>query len=192
MVRFDFACKKCEKTFVVWSDDARRCAYCGSKRVFKVFLTPTAISTGSASKIDALAEKQLDAAGLSNFTNVGGTPRRTRKTDPKALEAVAVAKANNIPIPATGPQPSSAMAANIEKMRAQFKNLGANGFIKAAGGVGNKTVVTQNPRGPGALVNGIVQGARQTMPLSRMGSRYEPLPGRAKEDSEKLQSLLRK
>jgi NAD(P)H-dependent flavin oxidoreductase YrpB (nitropropane dioxygenase family) len=139
-----------------------------------------------------LAEKQLDAAGLSNFTNVGGTPRRTRKTDPKALEAVAVAKANNIPIPATGPQPNSAMAANIEKMRAQFKNLGANGFIKAAGGVGNKTVVTQNPRGPGALVNGIVHGARQTMPLSRMGSRYEPLPGRAKEDSEKLQSLLRK
>ncbi len=189
MVRFDFACKKCEKMFVVWSDEAKRCAYCGSKRVFKVFLTPTAISTGTASKIDNLAEKQLEAAGLSNFTNVGGTIKRTRKTDPKALEAVAVAKAHNIPI-TTGPQ--TGLEKNVELMRQQFKAIGAQGFIKQAGATGNKTVVTQNPRGTGALVQNIVQNARQTIPLSRLGPRYEPLPGRAKEDSEQLNKLLRK
>lgn len=187
MVRFDFACKKCEKTFVVWSDEAKVCAYCGSKRVFKVILTPTAISTGGASRIDKLAEKQLEAAGLSNYTNAGGSIRRTRKTDPKALEAVAVAKAHNIPIPPTGPQ--SGLEANIERMRAQFRGLGADGYIKAAGGKG-KTVVTQTPRGPGALVNGIVQRARQVVPLAAMGERI--VSPNAKEETAKLKSLLGK
>ena len=39
-VRHDYACKKCEKTFTAWDDSARICAYCGSKRVFKVFFRP--------------------------------------------------------------------------------------------------------------------------------------------------------
>lgn len=187
MVRHDYACKKCEKTFVVWSDEARRCAYCGSSRVFKVFLTPTAISTGNAAKIDNLAEKQLEAAGLSNYTNAGGSIRRTRKTSPIALEAVAAAKANNIPI-VTGPQ--SGVEKNIELMRQQFKSLGAQGFIKSAGATGNKTVITETPRGSGALVKNIVQTARQTIPLSSMGQRI--LHPKAKEDSAQLKQLLGK
>src|SRR5574341_850151 len=111
IVRFDYACKKCEKTFVVWSDEAKVCPLCASKRVFKVFLTPIAISTGNSARIDKLAEKQLEAAGLSNYTNAGGSIRLTRKTDPKALEAIAAAKANNIPIPSTGPQ--AGLEANV-------------------------------------------------------------------------------
>src|SRR6266576_1952203 len=101
MVRFDFACKKCEKTFTVWSDEARICPYCASKRVFKVFLTAPAAVTGKAAQIDKLAEQQLDAAGLSNYTNAGGTIRRTRKTHPTEIAAQAAAKAHNIPLTTT-------------------------------------------------------------------------------------------
>lgn len=187
MVRLDVACKRCEKTFVAWSDDAKKCPYCGSKRVFKVFLTPIATSTGRAARIEKLAEKQLDAAGLSNYTNVGGTPRRTRKTDPKALEAQAAAKAANIAIPPTGPQ--TGLDARIAQMREQYKSMGANGLIKSFGGQG-KTQITSTPRGSGALVNQIVQRGRQIAPLASMGQRiYSPT---AKEDSAKLTKLMGK
>lgn len=190
MVRFDYACKKCEKTFTVWSDEAKRCAYCGSLRVFKVFLTPPAAVTGKASDLDKLAEKQLEAAGLSNYTNVGGAIKRTRRTHPTEIAAIAAAKAHNIPIaPPTGPQTPTAMEANIQRMRENFRGMGANGLIKAAGGTG-KTVITPTPRGPGALVNEIVHGARRTIPLAAMGQRI--LHPKSKEDSAQLKSLLGK
>lgn len=187
MVRHDWACKKCEKTFTAWDDDARCCAYCGSKKVFKVFLTPPAASTGRAARIEKLAEKQLDAAGLSNYTNVGGTPRRTRRTHPSEIAAIAAAKAHNIQIPPTGPQ--SGLEANIARMRDQYRGMGAGGLIKAFGGQG-KTTVTTNPRGSGALVDNIVKRARQVAPLASMGQRiFHP---NAKEESANLKSLLGK
>ena len=187
MVRHDYACKKCDKTFVAWDDEARFCPHCRSKRVFKVFLTPPAASTGRASRIDKLAERQLDAAGLSNYTNVGGAPRRTRRTHPTEIAAVAAAKANNIPIQ-TGPA-KGGIEAKVQQMREQYKAMGAQGLIKSFGGQG-KTQVTDSPRGPGALVNSIVKRGRQVAPLASMGQRiYHP---EGKADSAKLQSLLGK
>jgi DNA-directed RNA polymerase subunit RPC12/RpoP len=183
MVRFDYACKKCEKTFVVWSDEAKRCAYCGSKRVFKVFLTPPAMSTGTAQRVDALAEQQLEAAGLSNYTNAGGSVRRTRKTDPKELEAVAAAKANNVPFDLKGP---------IRTGPAQAGNVPIPHLQQAIQSVNNpgKSKVTHSPRGTGALVNQVVQRARQLSPLSgRTIYRSHP---KAKEDMALVQSLIKR
>jgi DNA-directed RNA polymerase subunit RPC12/RpoP len=181
MVRFDFACKKCEKTFTVWSDEAKVCPYCCSKRVFKVFLTPTAYSTGKASRVDNLAERQLDAAGLSNYTNVGGTIRRTRKTDPKELEALAAAKANNLPFDprqpiTTGPAVPRTMPGQIPLAQ----------DIKSRG----KGHITPTPKGPGALVEGLMQRGRVVDPLWRRGERINS-PS-AKEDAAKLNKLLGK
>ena len=187
MVRHDYACKKCEKTFTAWSDEACFCPHCRSKRVFKVFLTPPAASTGRAARIDKLAERQLDAAGLSNYTNVGGAPRRTRRTHPTEIAAVAAAKANNIPIQ-TGPA-QGGIDAKVQQMRDQYRQMGAGGLIKAFGGQG-KTRVTSSPRGPGQLVNQIVQQGRQVAPLASVGQRiYHP---QGKEDSAKLKSMLGK
>lgn len=181
MVRFDYACKKCEKTFVVWSDEAKRCAYCGSKRVFKVFLTPPAASTGNAERVDKLAEQQLEAAGLSNYTNAGGSIRRTFKTDPKQNEAIAAAKAENVPfIPATGPNGrliSTPIPARQHPLAAQI----------AARGKGQ---ITPNPRGTGALVNQLMQRGRVIDPLAKRGERI--YHKEASNDSTMLQTLLKK
>ena len=188
MVRNDYACKKCEKTFTAWSDEARRCAYCGSRRVFKVFLTAPAASTGNAARIDKLAEKQLNAAGLSNYTNAGGTVRRTRRTHPTELAAIAAAKANNLPLTTTGPA-AAGLEGGIQKLRDQFRQLGPGGVIKQFGGQG-KTVVTQSPRGPGALVQSVVQRGKQIAPLAKMGERiYHP---NAKDEGAKLKELMKK
>ncbi len=184
MVRIDLACKKCEKTFTVWSDDAKICAYCGSKRVFKVFLTPTAFNTGTPAKIEKLAEQQINAAGLSNFTNVGGTPRRTRKTDPKALEAVAAAKAANVPFDMRGPiqtgpalSPQMPVPSNLRHAVQSFNNT-------------TKGFVTHNPKGPGQLVHQLMQRGRQLAPLATRGERI--YHANAKEDSVKLKSMMGK
>ena len=158
MIRHDFACKKCEKTFTAWDDEARRCAYCGSKRVFKVFLTPIATSTGNAARIDKLAEKQLEAAGLSNYTNAGGSIRRTRKTHPSEIAAVAAAKANNVPFPiVTGPA-GRPISQPLQINHPMVQAITARG----------KGHVTQNPRGTGAIVNHLIHQARQQTPLERM------------------------
>jgi len=186
-VRHDMACKKCEKTFVIWSDDPQFCPLCRSKRIFKVFLTPPAVSTGNVARIENLAEQQINAAGLSNYTNVGGTPRRTRRTDPKQLEAIAAAKANNIPME-TGPA-MRGIDQRIQQMREQYKKIGATGVIQSMGGQG-KTQVTSNPRGPGALVNGVLQRAKQVAPLARMGERIYAKD--AKEESAKLAALMKR
>ena len=124
MIRFDYACKKCEKTFTVWSDEARICAYCGSKRVFKVFLTPPAAVTGNAARIDKLAEKQLEAAGLSDYSNANGNIRRTRRTHPSEIAAVAAAKANNIPIE-TGPSGPTHEPTDTDQSPDGARNRGA-------------------------------------------------------------------
>jgi DNA-directed RNA polymerase subunit RPC12/RpoP len=189
MVRHDYACKKCEKTFTAWDDSARICAYCGSKRVFKVFLTPPAASTGNAARIEKLAEKQLNAAGFSDYSNAHGRIRRTRKTHPSEIAAVAAAKANNIPITATGPA-GAGINAGIQQMRDQYRQLGPGGVIKAFGGQGAKTTITSSPRGPGALVQTVVQRGKQIAPLAAMGERiYHP---KAKEDGAKLKEMLKK
>lgn len=188
MIRHDYACKKCEKTFTAWDDSARICAYCGSKRVFKVFLTPPAASTGNAARIEKLAEKQLDAAGLSDYSNAHGRIRRTRKTHPSEIAAVAAAKANNLPLTATGPA-AAGIDRQITQMREQYRQLGPGGLIKAFGGQG-KTVVTSSPRGPGALVQSVVQRGKQIAPLAAMGERiYHP---KSKEDGAALKEILKK
>jgi len=182
MVRFDIACKKCEKTATVWSDEAKVCPYCGSKRIFKVFLTPPAASTGNANRVDALAEKQLEAAGLSNYTNAGGTVRRTRKTDPKLLEAMAAAKANNVPFDLkgpikTGPAVRGALPIPQVQQMAQSFNQG-------------KSKVTHSPRGQGALVNNVIQRGRQLNPLS--ARTIYRTHADAKNDMVKVQSLIKR
>ena len=183
MVRFDFACKKCETTFTAWSDEAHFCPLCGSKRVFKVFLTPPAASTGNAARIEKLAERQLDAAGLSNYTNKHGSSRRTRKTDPKMIEAIASAKANNIDMDAIFPTgPSGTIQAR--PMAASQHPLAAS--IAARG----KGVITQSPKGTGALVSNIINVGKRVAPLAARGERiYSPSP---KQDSEVLASYMRK
>lgn len=187
MVRNDYECSKCDHGFIAWSDDAKFCPHCGSKRIKKVFLTPPAASTGRAAKIEKLAEKQLDAAGLSNYTNVGGTPRRTRRTHPTEIAAQAAAKSANIPIQ-TGPA-TGGIEAKVQQMREQYRSMGAQGLIKQFGGQG-KTTLTSSPRGPGQLVNQIVQRGRQLAPLASMGQRiYSPT---AKEDSAKLKQIMGK
>jgi DNA-directed RNA polymerase subunit RPC12/RpoP len=181
MIRFDYACKKCEKTFTVWSDEARICAYCGSKRVFKVFLTPPAAVTGNAARIDKLAERQLEAAGLSNYTNAGGTIRRTRKTHPSELAAVAAAKAHNVPFEiVTGPQG-----------RPLTQPLTVNNPIAQAIAARGKGQVTHNPRGSGALVKQVMDRARVINPLDKMTGerRYHK---DAKQDVAIVQSLMGK
>jgi DNA-directed RNA polymerase subunit RPC12/RpoP len=181
MVRFDFACKHCEKTFTVWSDEAKLCAYCGSKRVFKVFLTPTAHSTGRDARIAKLAEKQLDAAGLSNYTNAGGSIRRTRKTDPKMLEAEAAAKANNVPFDPRGP---------IRTGPAMSRSVPIQVPLAAAITSRGKGQITPAPKGTGALVDGLMQRGRVVDPLWKRGERItSPAP---KEDAAKLKSLMGK
>lgn len=183
MVRHDYACKRCEKTFVLWSDDGRVCPHCASRRVFKVILTPIATSTGNAAKLDKLAEKQIEAAGLSNYSNAGGTIRRTRKTDPKLLEAVAAAKAANIPIQ-TGAngriQSTAASPVRVQNPIAQ--QIAARG----------KGHVTTNPKGPGAVVNQLMQTGRRAFNLNHLTQeRRYPTDG-GKADVAKLASLLRK
>lgn len=182
MVRFDYACKKCEKTFTVWSDEALICPLCRSKRVFKIFLTPPAASTGNAQRVDALAEKQLDAAGLSNYTNAGGTIRRTRKTDPIMLDAVAAAKANNVPFDmrapiVTGPAPRGQVPIPQAQRAIQSFNQG-------------KAKVTNNPRGQGALVNNVLQRGRQLNPLSARTIYRNHAD--SKNDMVKVQSLIKR
>jgi DNA-directed RNA polymerase subunit RPC12/RpoP len=184
MVRHDYACKKCEKTFVAWSDEARFCPHCRSKRVFKVFLTPTAFNSGTPAKIEKLAEKQLDAMGLSNYTNVGGTPKTTRKTHPTEIAAVAAAKAANVPFDMrapirTGPALSPAMPipGSLRNAVQSFNNT-AKGFV------------THQPKGPGALVNNLMQRGRQVAPLASRGERI--YHANSKEDSAKLKSMMGK
>lgn len=193
MVRFDFACKKCEGTFTLWSDAAKCCPACGSKRVFKVFLTAPAFSTGNANMVDKLAEKQLDAAGLSNYTNAGGTIRRSRRSDRAKLEAIAQAKRLNLPYNPNAPIVTGPVGGSLEQkveiLRKQYKDLGAQGVIKSFGGQG-KTQLTHNPRGSGAVVNQVVQRGRQVAPLARMGERI--YHKEAKSEGEKLQTLMGK
>jgi DNA-directed RNA polymerase subunit RPC12/RpoP len=182
LVRFDYACKKCEKTFTIWSDDALACPLCRSKRVFKIFLTPPAASTGNAAAVDKLAEHQLEAAGLSNYTNAGGTIRRTRKTDPKQLEAVAAAKSANVPFDmrapiVTGPAPKGNIPIPQVARLAQSFNQG-------------KSKVTSNPRGQGALVNNVLQRGRQLNPLS--ARTIYRTHADAKNDMVKVQSLIKR
>lgn len=193
MVRFDFACKKCEGTFTLWSDAAKCCPSCGSKRVFKIFLTAPAFSTGRGAAIEKLAEQQLDAAGLSNFTNRGGIPKRTRRADRAQALAVAQAKRLNMPYNPNAPITTGPAAAGLEQkvevLRKQYRDLGAQGVIKSFGGEG-KTRITNDPRGPGAVVNQVVQRARQIAPLSRMGERI--YHKEAKGEVERVQSLMGK
>ncbi len=192
MVRHDYACKKCEASFILWSDEASRCPKCGSKRIFKVFITPVAFSSGQAAAVDKLAERQLEAAGLSNYTNAGGQIRRTRKTRVAELEAQAASKRYNVPLPTspiqTGPA-AVGIDAKVEEMRRNYKSMGAQGYLKAAGAQG-KTQITESPRGPGALTHQIVRRARQVAPLSNMGERIYSKD--AKTETVKLQSLLKR
>ena len=182
MVRFDMACKKCEKTFVLWSDEGKVCAYCGSKRIFKVFLTPPAAVTGEAARIDKLAEKQIDAAGLSNYTNAQGTIRRTRKTDPKQIEAMAAAKAANVPFQIqTGPNGVMSQATTPANVP-----VGLGRAIASRG----KGEVTHAPKGTGAVVNNLMQTGRRFSPLSGPIAYRLPKDG-GKDDSAKLKSLMR-
>lgn len=179
MIRFDMACKRCEKTFVVWSDEARVCAYCGSKRVFKVFLTPPSINSGNGSEIEKLAEKQLDAAGLSNYTNAGGTIRRERKTDPKMLEAIAAAKKHNVPFEMkTGP--NGAVTQSATPMNVP---VGLGRQIATRG----KGQITHQPKGTGAVVQNLMQTGRRFNPLK--GPYRIPKDG-GKDDGAKLKSMI--
>ena len=177
MIRHDYACKKCEKTFTAWDDSARICAYCGSRRVFKVFLTPPAASTGNAARIDKLAEKQLDAAGLSNYTNAGGSIRRTRRTHPTELAAIAAAKAGNIPIE-TGPS-GRVMSQPIPMNHPLVQGIAARG----------KGHVTHNPQGSGALVHSVIERGKQVAPLMAHERIYHP---KAKEDGVAVKELMKK
>lgn len=183
MVRFDFACKKCEKTFTVWSDEARRCAYCGSTRVFKIFLTPPAALTGEPARIDKLAEQQIAAAGLSNYTNAHGAIKRTRATDPKLLEAQAAAKKANVPFEIkTGPSGTLATQATAPQQVPV-----ALGREVASRGKGH---VTHMPKGSGALVDGLMNRAKSVFNPLRGPYRLPKDGGR--EDSAKLQSMLKR
>lgn len=186
MIRHDYECRKGHQ-FTLWNTEGLLCPLCGSKKIKKIFLTPPAASTGNAARIDKLAEKQLDAAGLSNYTNAHGTIKRTRRTHPSEIAAVAAAKANNIPLAATGP--ARGLEGKIQQMREQYRTLGANGVIKQFGGQG-KTMVTSSPRGPGALVQSVVQRGKQLAPLAAMGERiYHP---KAKEDGAALKEMMKK
>lgn len=179
MIRFDYACKKCEKTFVVWSDEARRCAYCGSKRVFKVFLTAPSINTGNPAEIEKLAERQLEAAGLSNYTNANGTIRRERKTDPKMIEAIAAAKKYNVPFQ-TGPNGTlqSAAAPPTQIPVALGREIAARGKAK----------LTMRPRGTGALTSNIIERGKRFDPY-RNGPYRLPKDG-GTEDLTTVQKMI--
>lgn len=189
MVRHDFACKKCEGTFTIWSDSAKVCPLCGSKRIFKVFLTPTAFNTGNPAKIEKLAEQQLEAAGLSNYSNAGGTIRRTRKTNPAQLQAERTARANNLPI-VTGP--AGRLNNGVKAVNDFWVKQGANGVIQRFGGHG-ETRITTTPRGPGELVSHLMNtggGIRNaglnpyTRPIDRL---YKP---DHKDESAKLKAMM--
>ena len=178
-VRHDYACKKCEKTFTAWDDSARVCAYCGSKRVFKVFLTPPAASTGNAARIDKLAEKQLDAAGLSNYTNAGGSFRRSRRTHPSQIAAVAAAKANNLPFSIeTGPAG-----------RPMSQPLPMNNPLAQGSAARGKGHVTYSPQGSGALVQNVIQTGKRISPLTAHERIYHP---KAIEDGAAVKELMKK
>lgn len=188
MVRFDFACKRCEKTFVVWSDSAKICPHCGSKRVFKVFLTPPAINTGDPARIEKLAEEQLEAAGLSNYTNRNGDVKRTRKTDPKMLEAIAAAKRENVPFNpggiVTGPNGINPLTQKqtiaVPTNSGQFVAPGSGGIARA----------TTTPSGTGAQVNSLMRTGRRVDPLmNRTIVRQSKDP---KADSDRLNALLKR
>lgn len=183
-IRFDFACKKCETTFTVWSDAAKCCPACGSKRVFKVFLTPPAASTGNAAAIDKLAEAQIDAAGLSNYTNQNGNIRRTRKTDPKHLEAIAAAKRHNVPYEKTPivTQPNGAFVTRGQAPQQVPVGLGRQ--IASRG----KGTITHNPKGTGAIVSGLMQSGRKFSPLN--GPYRLPKDG-GRDDSVKLKAMIK-
>jgi len=116
------------------------------------------MSTGNAAKIDKLAEKQLDAAGLSNYTNAGGSIRRTRRTHPSEIAAVAAAKANNIPFEiVTGPQG-----------RPLTQPLTVNNPIAQAIAARGKGHVTQNPKGSGAVLQQVMEQGKKLSPLDKM------------------------
>jgi hypothetical protein len=181
VVRHDYECRKGHQ-FTLWNTEGLLCPLCGSKKIKKIFLTPPGISTGNAQRVDELAEKQLEAAGLSNYTNANGTIRRTRKTDPKQLEAVAAAKATNTPFDmrapiVTGPAPRGNIPIPQVARLAQSFNQG-------------KSKVTSNPRGQGALVNNVLQRGKQLNPLSARTIYRNHAD--AKNDMVKVQSLIKR
>jgi len=178
MMRFDFACKRCEKQFILWSDDGKVCPHCGSKRIMKIFITAPAFSTGIGAAADKLAEQQLDAAGLSNVTNYGGQIVRTRKTDPKAIEAERVAKANNIPI-VTAPAGKVATTPALRQQIPLARQLMARG----------KAHITHAPKGQGAMVANLMETGRTIDPLGRRSERILPADKGA-SDSATLKNLL--
>lgn len=160
MIRFDFACKKCEKQFTLWSDDGKVCPHCASKRIMKIFLTPPAYSTGNSAAIDKAAEANLNAAGFSNYTNYGGQVNRTRKTDPKELEAIAAAKANNVPI-VTGPNGRVQTAPALAQQLPLARMIGARG----------RGHITQTPQGQGGMVQNLMQHGKRLDPLAARSER---------------------
>ena len=178
MVRFGYECRKGHQ-FTLWNTEALLCPLCASKKIKKIFLTPPAASTGNAARIDKLAEKQLDAAGLSNYTNAGGSIRRTRRTHPSQIAAVAAAKANNLPFSIeTGP------AGRPISQPLPMNNPLAQGI--AARGKGH---VTYNPQGSGALVQNVIQTGKRISPLTAHERIYHP---KAKEDGAAVKELMKK
>ncbi len=181
MLRFDYECRKGHQ-FTLWNTEGLLCPLCGSRKIKKIFLTPPAAVTGEAARIDKLAEKQIEAAGLSNYTNAQGAIRRTRKTDPKLLEAVTAAKAANVPFEIkTGPNGLVSQATAPSNVP-----IGLARQITARG----KGMVTHQPKGTGALVGNLMSNAKRAFnPLN--GAYRLPKDG-GRDDSAKLQSMLKR